>query len=98
MNDLYDYLEAKNVRIPKSTRYLKKLTKSAVSKKKHPLWGSTYKIDASQRREDPVPRAVPTAAAPRQEDPVQQDEGNAATPIPGYTVRREGDKDFIVLD
>lgn len=98
MNDLYDYLEEKNVRIPKSTRYLRKLTKSAVSKKKHPLWGSTYKIDAAPRQQGPVQRAVPATTAPRPQHPVQQAVRNAAPPALGYTLRHEGDKDFIVLD
>ncbi|KAL1606685.1 hypothetical protein SLS60_004092 [Paraconiothyrium brasiliense] len=62
VEDLYDYLEQKGIRVPNATRYLKKLTKTTISKKKHPLWGSTYKVDRApcQRATRAAPFAQPT--------------------------------------
>ena len=62
VEDLYDYLEEKGIRISGSTRYLKKLTKTVASTKKHPLWGSTYKIDRAPRIRTPreAPFSQPT--------------------------------------
>lgn len=64
IEDLYQYLKDKHIQIPASTRYLKKLTKSIISRKKHPRWGSTYKVDrAPQRRaERAAPMMQPTRA------------------------------------
>lgn len=47
MEDLFDYLEKKRIRIPSSSKYLGKLTKTVASKLKHPLWGSTNKVEAA---------------------------------------------------
>ncbi|KAJ4356287.1 uncharacterized protein N0V89_004318 [Didymosphaeria variabile] len=63
VEDLYNYLEEKGIRVPNSTRYLKKLTKSIISKRKHPLWGSTYKVDRAPRQR--APRAAPVAQTTR---------------------------------
>lgn len=60
VEDLYDYLEDKGIRVPNTTQYLKKLVKTVVSKKKHPLWGSTYQVD----RAPPRQRALRVAPAP----------------------------------
>lgn len=49
VGDLWDYLHRKKVTIPTTTRYLKKLTKTIVSKKKHPLWGRTCRVEAAPR-------------------------------------------------
>ncbi|KAJ4297542.1 hypothetical protein N0V90_005434 [Kalmusia sp. IMI 367209] len=49
IDDLHEYLEDRNIRVPSGTRYLKHLTKSVSSKKKHPLWGSTYKVEPAPR-------------------------------------------------
>ena len=66
MEDLHDYLEKKRIRIPSSSRYLKKLTKTVESKLKHPLWGSTYKVEAAPLGRIPrAPVALPTRSQRR---------------------------------
>lgn len=61
IEDLYDFLENKGIRIP-TTRYLKRLSKTVVSKKKHPLWGSTFQVERAprQRALRVAPAALPS--------------------------------------
>jgi DNA (cytosine-5)-methyltransferase 1 len=64
VEDLYNYLDDKGIRVPSTTRYLRKLKKPVVSKKKHPLWGSTYKVDRAPHQRAP-PRIAPPAGPTR---------------------------------
>ncbi|KAL5381699.1 hypothetical protein PMIN03_007517 [Paraphaeosphaeria minitans] len=63
IEDLYDFLEDKGVRFPSTARYLKKLSKTVISKKKHPLWGSTFQVDRAPRHR--APRVAPAALPSR---------------------------------
>jgi DNA (cytosine-5)-methyltransferase 1 len=64
VEDLYNYLDDKGIRVSNNnTRYLKNLSRTVASKKKHPLWGSTYKVDRAPRQR--APRIAPPAGPTR---------------------------------
>ncbi|OAG07098.1 S-adenosyl-L-methionine-dependent methyltransferase [Paraphaeosphaeria sporulosa] len=69
VEDLYNYIEDKGIRVPSTTRYLKKLSKPIVSRKKHPLWGSTYQVDRAPRQR--APRIAPPALPSREQRQVR---------------------------